>query len=309
MRVVEEPFITRDSVLSVLRPGERSAESPFRTLRQHNAASPGVSVALRNASGHLLGRMQLYSALNADAARAFRLNQRELATAFAGRAAELEKSPSASLIRDAIATAASVLPSFTSVTSMVPPALQRFLRSRRHESLAPSSHDHLVREWLATSGAWLEAADVFDDLIAAVAELDRSTCEARADLLAGLRCDVDTFYGVVARMDSFAAEIESDNRGAVLIARGELERHGLAALDQPVALLREVLPGGGTYILPMAAVRLGRPKESFAPSPWAYGESEGARVLESISQSDRDWIDKTLAREPRTIPFSPLQIA
>jgi hypothetical protein len=308
MRVAEEPFLTRDSVTAVLRPGDLASEQPFRTLRRHGAASPGIAVAMRTAGGHVLGRLQLYSALNGDAARAFRLRDIDRARAFAERAEALECTRAAQRLKDAVAEVAGSMPTDPALADAAVP-LRRYLDLRRRSTPNGLDTGRTTREWLASSGAWLDESDVRAELVAAVAELDRAACEARAELAGEQRRSVSTFFGVVARMDAFSAEVEGGAE-TVLVPRDDLERHGLAVLGQPVALLREMLPGRGSYLLPMPAVRLDRTEQDRAPSPWSTSPLEDGSVPGTVLPApDRAWLDRELARNPIAAPLAPLPLA
>src|ERR1700691_4740210 len=261
MRVIEEPFMTREAVLAVLRPGEMTSGRPFRTLRERGAASEGLAVPIRTPGGQVLGRVQLYSSLNTDAARAYRLRRIGEARELAERATSIEQSSPAQLIRKAVfSVAASLSGDRLSVQS---PSLERYVRMRGHSTWRGPDREWLTREWLLHSDAWLTGSASRDVLVEAAMELDRAVCQARKDVLGEDSASPTTFYGVVRRMDGVAAEIEGAAAGRVLlIPRDDLERQGLAVLGQPVAVLREVLPGGGSYSLPMPAVAL--EEESFA---------------------------------------------
>ncbi|HEV2999005.1 MAG TPA: hypothetical protein VGX16_07840, partial [Solirubrobacteraceae bacterium] len=204
MRVIEEPFVTREAVLSVLHPGELTSERPFRTLRERGAASEGLAVPIRTAAGQILGRVQLYSGLNADAARAYRLRQVEVARELAGRATAIEGSPAAQLIRRAVASAAASLP-VDELSAQAPPSLRRYLDMRGRSTGRGLDRGWLTREWLSHSDAWLAAGSGdHDALIEAAMELDRAACQAREDVLGEEAASATTFYGVVRRMDATA---------------------------------------------------------------------------------------------------------
>jgi hypothetical protein len=307
MRLAAEPFITREAVLSILRPGELMSERPFRTLRQHGAASPGFSVTLRSPGGHILGRLHLYSTLNGDAARAFRLHEPRLAQALAGRAQEIERSSAARRVRAAVAAVAAQMPA--PAIGAGPPGLRRYVELRRRSGGRGLDAVAMAREWLAASEAWLSEAEDRDELVEAVAELDRAAGEARADLIGEGAASVSTFYGIVRRMDVTSAEVEGTTE-SLLMPREELERHGLAAIDQPVALLREALPGGGSYLLPMSAVRLDDEDQTVEPSPWDLDDlMDGVVPASALTDADEAWLRRDLAREPTAVPVAPLRLA
>lgn len=308
MQVAAEPFLTRDSVLAMLRPGELASERPFRTLREHGAASAGLSVTMRSPGGHVLGRLQLYSALNGDAARAFRLHDVELAQAFAQRAQEIEQTPAAKRVQRAVAAVAASMPTDPTLADATV-GLRRFLHLRRRSTPAGLDTARTTREWLAGSAAWLEESASRTELVDAVVQLHRTACEARAELAADRLQSVSTFFGIVARMDAMSAEVEGDSE-TVLMPRDDLERQGLAVLGQPVALLREALPGRGSYVLPMPAVRLGPPEHDRAPSPWSPSLlDDGGMPGSVLSPADRAWLDRELARNPTAVLIAPLRLA
>lgn len=313
MRVIEEPFLSRESVISVLRPGELTSERPFRTLREHRAASDGLAVPIRTPGGQVLGRLQLYSSLNADAARAYRLQRPAVARELAGRATTIERSPAAQLIRKAVASAAASLP-VDRLSRQAPPSLQRYLHMRGRSTGRGLDPEWLAREWLSHSDAWLIAgSESRDALIEAAVELDREACQAREDVLCEDATSATTFYGVVRRMDPTAAEIEGDGEQALLVPLDDLERQGLAVIGQPVAVLREVLPSGGSYSMPMPAVALEERSFAGVRSPWEEGElieADDGRMLETSewSRRDADWLDRELAREPSALLVAPLPV-
>lgn len=309
--MIEEPFLTRESVLSVLRPGELTSERPFRTLREHGAASEGLAVPIRTPGGQVLGRVQLYSSLNADAARAYRLQRAGVARELAGRATAIERSPAAQLIRKAVASAAASLPVDRS-SMQAPPSLQRYLNMRRRSTGRGLDPEWLTREWLSHSDAWLaDGAGDRDALIEAAIELDREACQAREDVLGEDVTSATTFYGVVRRMDPTAAEIEGGDQ-TLLVPLDDLERQGLAELGQSVAVLREALPGGGSYTLALSAVALEEEALEDGCSLWESNlEVYEDRIAEIsvLSGRDGDWLCRELAREPSALLVAPLPIA
>lgn len=322
MQVVEEPFVTRDAIVSILRPGELTTERPFRTLRERGAASPGIAVPVRTARGRVLGRVQLYNALNADAARAYRLGDPRLAQALARRASELEATPWAMRIRDAISAAAARLP-IDSRAADAPGGLRRYVEARRRAT--PQGLDHVAsaREWIARAEAWLPNDESSRaELVDALVELDRAACEARADLLDPSDVSVTTFFGVVRRLDAFAGEVEGAD-SVVLIPRDDLDRQGLAVLGQPVAILREGLPGGGSYSLPVAAVDLAPSAPPVRKtSPWDLQLEEDTTMTEDgkvftltpiisdrLTGRDAEWLQSEMRRSPVPAPVAPLRVA
>lgn len=308
MRVVEEPFLTRDLILAILRPAEVTTDHPFRTLRENGAASKGLVVHVRAAGGRMAGQITIYSALNADAARAYRMREPEIAKRLASRAAGIERSRAARLITDAIAALSERLP-VDPFSEKSPQALRSYCRARRHTSFDGLDRGAMMRAWLVQSQAWLgEDGGQREELIDAVEHLTRVAEKARAEILTEHRCTASTFFGVVARLDQTVAEIEGDSGEGLLVQRQDLERRGLASLGQPVALLHEALPSGASITLAMAAALLVAPDLPDHPSP--YGDSldrDGIRVT-TMPQRDISWFERELARDPTLLPASPLKV-
>jgi hypothetical protein len=310
VQLAEEPFLTRNSIMAVLRPSDLpSAEGPWRTLRDHHAVSAGWPVRVRESSGHLQGQLRLFNSLNVDAARASRLRQPEAAQRLAAVAERLERSSAAKRIREAIAALSADVPSDPN-SKNAPPGLRRYARLRGRSSGVGFEHGALTREWLAQSRAWLElAGSESGDLADAVVTLGDESDKARVKILAE-EMSVATFYGVVRRLDASAAQLESANGEALLVPRGELERQGLAIVGQAVSLLSEELPGGGTYILPMPAVMLEPPSFEGVEAPRELLEPENIAFKPSeLDRRDSDWVERALARDPQAVPFAPLPVA
>lgn len=307
MQVLEEPFVTRSAIVNVLRPGHVGGESPFRTMRRSRCASGGLRVDVRTRTGRLVGSAHLYSTLNADAARAMRLQEQPLARALAARAAELERSPDAQVIFDAVRSIAGQM-SADPYDEDSPIDLQRYARVRGRSAWSGLDRAALTRDWLVHSVAWL-GRDERDELATAVTTLAKAAAEARADVIGDALPPVSTFYGVVRRMDATAAEVEGDD-GTRLVPRADLERQGLAVLGQAVALLCEVLPGGGTLVCPMPAVRL-EPASELLPDPLTEIEElePDSRLGSLLGDGDREWLDRVLAREPTAVPLAPIPSA
>jgi hypothetical protein len=264
-----------------------------------------MTIPVRTASGHLLGSVSLYSSLNSDAARAFRLEQEEVAQELVARATRLENSSWAQEIRHAIEAVASSMPSDPS-SREAPPALRNYLMLRGRSSWRGLEKSALAREWIAHSQAWLDSS--FGDraeLVGAVEALDREVKQARAEISSYQSNTVSTFFGIVRRMDPSAAELESENGETVLLPIPDLERQGLAVIGQSVSLLREILPNGGVYCLPMPAVTL-EPAHTEARSPWDDTLEPMVIPTSPLSDRDSDWLDRELAREPTAVPASPL---
>lgn len=296
--------------MAVLRPSDLpDADGPFRTLRTHRAVSNGIEVRVRAAGGHLVGHLRLYSSLNADAARASRLHQPEAAKKLAAFAQRLERTNAAKRIGEAIASLSTAI-SADPRSQDAPPGLRRYARLRGQSSWANLEHGSLTREWLVQSGAWLELAGSNSGSLAdAIVTLGNESEKARVKIL-GDELSVTTFYGVVRRLDGNAAQLESANGEAVVVPRPELERQGLAIVGQAVSLLTEVLPGGGSYLLPMPAVMLEPPIFEDVESPWDLLDPEVLAFKGSdLDSRDSDWIGREMARDPRVIPVAPLPIA
>lgn len=306
MRVLEEPFTTRDAILAVLRPGLPATESPFRTLRRRRCASPGLRVEMRTRRGQMLGHAQLYSSLNGDAARAVRLGEDGIARELANRAEQLEQSPDAALLRAAVQAVGSGM-SADPMQSDAPVALRRYIQLRRRMSLHPDSDVALERDWLVQSAAWLGAGER-REVVEAVVALARGASEARADLLSDRIAQASVFYGVVRRMDATVAEIDGVEGEARLISRRDLELQGLAVLGEAVALHCEALPAGGTLVLPTPAVALEQPSRPMQGSPWDLEAEpdEGAVAGILMDPPDQRWIDRGYTREDTPVPVVPL---
>lgn len=257
----------------------------------------------------MVGQLRLYSSLNADAARASRLHQPEVAKTLAAVAERLERSSAAKKISEAIASLSAAVPT-DPASQDAPPGLRRYARVRGHSSWANLEHGELTREWLVQSRAWLELAGSSSGSLAdAVVTLGNESEKARAKIL-GDQLSVCTFFGVVRRLDATAAQLESGSGEAMVVPRPELERQGLAIIGQAVSLLTEVLPGGGSYILPMPAVMLERPAVDNAESPWDLLDPANLTFQGSALDSrDSDWLNRELARDPRVVPVAPLPIA
>ena len=302
MRVVEEPFVTRESILRTLRPMQVTTERPFATLRRSRAASDGLRVLLRTHGGQLAGRVQIYSSLNTDAARAFRRSNIELAQELARHAGQLERSKPAARLRQAVADSAAHLP-LDARSDDAPPALRRYVEMRRRTSLDDPNHTAFIAEWVAQSEVWLTTN--YDALVDAVVELDRGAAEVRADLVAREEPSASTFFGTVARMDALHAEIDGTNEQSMLISRDQLERAGLAVIGQPVAVLEEILAGGRySRVMPAVALDTDTPDRS---SPYAEELPEIGLIGEQLARRDREWFRRALDR-PTAIPVAPLRV-
>lgn len=295
--------------MAVLRPSDLpSSERPFRTLRDHGAASPGVSIQTRVAAGRLSGHLHVYSSLNIDAARAARLRQPEAARKLAAWAERLERSRAAKKIHKAIAALSASVPPDPSDPD-APPGLRRYAALRGQHSWAALDQGALRREWLVQSRAWFALeGSTSGGLADAVETLSRESEKARAKILED-QASVTTFYGVVRRLDASAAELESASGEALLLPRGDLERQGLAVVSQAVSLLTEVLPGGGSYNLPRPAVMLEPPKFENVEDPWKLlNPEEQSLQVSDLGGRDSSWVRRELARDPQTVPAAPLTV-
>jgi hypothetical protein len=267
-------------------------------------ASSGWRVDVRTAHGHLLGRAHLYSTLNTDAARAARGQNRALAAQLADRAKQLECSKDAQVVLEAVRELAAAMPQ-DPLSSDAPPSLQRYVRLRQRSQII--DHQALVRDWLVHSEAWL-STDAREEIKPAIVALARAASEARAELLGDAFYGVSVVYGLVHRMDESAVEIES-NEEPMLVPREELERQGLAHIGQAVALLCEVLPAGGSLVLPMAAVDLDLEPADRVASPWELEddddyEAAGGTQAAILSPRDAAWI-----KRGRNRPFAAASAA
>lgn len=308
MHVVEEPFLTRDFILSILRPAEVTTDRPFRTLRQHHAASPGIVIHVRMAGGRLAGRLTLYSSLNADAARAYRLQEFDTAKSLASHAVKLERSRWARVIKDAITSLSMRLPD-DPFDDDAPAGLRAYAETCRRSTWRGLEHGGLVRDWLAQSRAWLdEDVDDRPALVDAIETLTREAERVRAEVLSEEKCRATTFFGVVQRMSISVAEIEGDSGEALLVQREDLERQGLAMVGQAVALLQEAMPSGGSFTLAMPAALLEPPKFDEPPSPYKSISDEGGILVTDLPNRDLNWVERELSREPAAVPASPLRL-
>lgn len=309
MRVVEEPFLTREGVLAILRPGQVTTGRPFRSMRERGCASDGVSIYVRSAHGRMEGKLWLYSSLNGDAARAFRLRHFETAEQLATWAAKIERSRPARQIQRAIEHLAQRLPLDPCGTD-APTSLRRYVGLRRSNSPSGLDVAALTREWLAQSVAWLDESDDREDLVEAIERLRREADKARARVAEKEDQSVNVFFGVITRIDSFGAEIDSEQGQVLWVPRLDLERQGLAALHQPVSVWHEALPGSGSLFLLMPAVAVEPPDPGHGPSPWGplFAKERTIR-LQEFSERDSEWLRLGLAREPTSIPAAPLRVA
>jgi hypothetical protein len=304
MDVVEDPFVTRQGVLNVLSFGNPATEAPLRTLRRHAALSDGIPVPLRSASGHLLGRVHLYNALSADAARLFRWQRHDAAVRLAKKAAKLERSPAGRRVVRAIEDAASHLPvEGSTVRRGTDPRLQAFqayIDTRRRASWEALDIQALWRSWVSEPRTWLmEEAD--GGLRDAVRELAARVADVRwgEPVLTELR--VSTLIGVIERLDPIAAELRSPGGSRFIVPRRPLDREGLAIVGQAVSVLLEELPGGRVLDFYAAAARLD--VDTSSGTDFDPFHPETTVILEP---ADGAWLERVLASEPTTVPVAPL---
>lgn len=309
VRVVEEPFLTRESVLAILRPGQVTTGRPFRSMRERGCASEGMSILVRSVHGRMEGKLWLYSSLNGDAARAFRLRHFETAEDLAKWADRIERSRPAQQIQRAIERLAQRLP-LDLCDRNAPVSLRRYVGLRRDTSPAGVDANALTREWLAHSVAWLEESEDREELLEAVETLRLEAEKARARVTEGNDHSVNVFFGVITRLDEFGAELDSEGGQVLWVPRLDLERQGLAALHQSVSVWQEALPGTGSLFLLMPAVAIEPPDPGEGPSPWGplFAKERTIR-LQQFSDRDAEWLKLGLAREPTAIPAAPLRVA
>lgn len=97
------PVALRTDLVRAFRPGESSTrEAPFRTLREHDWATAGVSVHLHDGR-HAAGKLVLFSILNVEAAISARSGDAEMAVELARAAERLEKSRWFKLVQSLLA--------------------------------------------------------------------------------------------------------------------------------------------------------------------------------------------------------------
>lgn len=306
--MIEEPFVTRESILIALRPGHEPTEGPWRTLREkHKAASKGLGVDVRLYTGRLGGRVFLYSSLNSDAARAYRLREPELAQKFAACAQKLERTGAAKLIWKAVKRLADRMPR-DPLSKEAPGELRRYIQLRRGWQMQDA--DALAREWLVQSSAWLDHSGLDrSELVDAIEDLSLQAEKVRTEILVKEVEGVCTFYGFVRMMDRTRAALEGESGEVVVLQRSELERRGLATVGQPVALLQEAMPGGGFYSLPMPAAMLEPPAmEGAGPAIEVEFAREGSTLLNEVGPRDSEWLKGAFAKDPSVVVVGPLQV-
>lgn len=257
----------------------------------------------------MAGQLTLYSSLNADAARAYRMRDLESAQKLAARAMKLERTHWAEVIRGAISTLSERMP-LDPFTDSAPASLRYFCETCRHASPRGLDHAGLIRSWLTQSCSWLsEEAGDRDELIDAVRSLAGEAERARAEILTDENPAATTFFGIVQRMDFSVAEIENEKGEARLVERDDLDRRGLAMLGLPVALLHEALPTGASITLAMSAAMLEAPNVHEPPSPYSGSlADEGGIFLTGLSKADAGWVEREVGRAPAVLPVGPLKV-
>lgn len=304
MHIVEGPFVTRQALVSVLSLGEPSTEAPFRTLRRHLAVSRGASVPVRSSSGHFLGRVHLYSALSADAARLFRLRRPKAAVRLARKAESLERSPQSRRVLRAIESAASRVPLDFAAEGHTDPKAQAFrayVDMRSTSSWEALEREALWRAWVTEPRSWLEAErDV--SVRAAVDDLASRVAQARETDPELSQLAMTTLVGVVQRIDPVAAELRGPGGERFIVPRRDLEREGLAAVGQAVTILREELPGGRVLDSYAAAALLEDERAGVDFDPY------GGPMAVVLEPADSAWLERVLASEPTVVPLAPLLV-
>lgn len=311
MHLVEEPLATRREILRSLKLGAPTSDAPFTTLRTHRMASAGWSVVLRASSGRVAGRVQMYSVLNVDAARAARLGRHDLACRLAARATMLEASHEASVLHAAADQAGIRLSAHLDGNirdDVWSDRLTRYLDVRQAVDWQGLDREALAREWLVRSQAWLDCWPDRDELLAAVRALAAAAQTARAEETADEPLRIDCFTGVVRHLDLDCAEIVSEADEAWVVSRRELDREGLSRLGEAVTVVREELPGGGEAWIAAPAVdsrerteppaRDPRELMPFAP-PFTW----------MLPPDESRWLARALGREPFVLPQSPVRVA
>lgn len=308
MRIVEQPFLTRESILAVLRPGQITTERPFDNLRSKGAASDGRAIYLRIQHGRMSGSLHLYSSLNGDAARAYRLRKLDLAEELARQGRKLERSRAAKRILRAIEQVASLRVT-DPFSDEAPQALRRYVQMRRScwKTLDQSA---LARDWLVQSSAWLAEDDPDrGELVEAVETLRLAAEKVRTRILDTSETTATTFFGFVARLNAISAELEGEHGEVMHLPRRDLEREGLAAIGQAVALLQEALPGGGSHVFPMPAVAVEPPDFGEGPSPWGPEfADQGHLTTRKLRKRDAAWIELELGRKPNVVAAAPVRV-
>lgn len=311
MQLVEEPLVTRREILRSLKLGAPTTDAPFNTLRSRQQASKGWSLVIRGNQGRVAGRLQIYSGLNVDAARAVRLRQPELARRLAARASAIERTSAAEVLLNAVDQASTRLSAYLagqSTDDAWSDRLTRYLDVRQAVDWNGLDREALAREWLARSEAWLYSApEREEELLAAVGEMATAAQTARAEELADLPLHIDSFTGVVRHIDPDVVEIVGRTEEAWVISRRELDREGLARLGEAVTLIREELPGGGEAWVAAPAADLGKRAES-PPQSEQRGFPFSGPMTWVIGSSEQRWLERALRRDPFLLRCSPIRV-
>ncbi len=264
---------------------------------------------MRLRSGQMSGRLYVYSALNADAARAFRKQEWEAAHQLAHCATALERSHEAAAIQAAISRLSAAMPA-DPLGNDAPGDLRRYISLKRRYHWQGQDSRRLARQWLTLSQAWLGDPGEDNVLTEAVETLSNRAEEARLEILGEEQRAVTTFFGVLVRMNPSFAEIESPQGEVMVVQREELEREGLAVLGAGVAVLHEALPEGGSYTLPKPAALLEPPTpiENQPPPLDPDFAGMGGFQAAEISARDAQWLERELSREPTILAPTPLRM-
>lgn len=230
------PLVTRQEIARDFRLDETmTVDNGIRALKDKHALSPGLSFTPRGSAGRLGGRVQLYSALNRDAARAARRKDFVTATRLAKAAARLDASPEAKKIVATLGTLAEV----DGVGSTAD--LARLLA-------APQ-------------------------LSAAVLGLQRKLARARRGLKADMI--PAQFSGRIVAMGETAAVVKLKGLPApVPVPKMTVVEVGLGSVGSPVIASWEMLSGGRTILSVEPAIEmpdaneLGEPLVDMYGTPW-----------------------------------------
>ncbi|XVU21129.1 hypothetical protein ACQPZJ_28095 [Actinoplanes sp. CA-054009] len=102
MTIAAWPVAHRNQLVHAFKPGERTSEAPFRTLRKHSWATPGVRISPRSGN-KLAGQFTMFSSLNVESARLARHGNGTTAVRIAAAARELESRSEFGLLLDILA--------------------------------------------------------------------------------------------------------------------------------------------------------------------------------------------------------------
>jgi hypothetical protein len=241
--------------------------------------------------------------LNKDAARLYRLGHYDASRRLAAAALDLETSPSARVIKDAIAAAAASAAAWAEQPDRSDHralAWHRFLRVQRRENWIGLDRGALLRDWLASSRAWFDEPDD-ERLRTALIEITHQAADARADEESLQQFTLTAFVGVVERLDPHAAELRGEGGERWFVLRRDLDREGLGTLGQAVSVVREELPHGQVVLFVAPAILL----ERSAPSEFDL-DPFGGPVVHLLARSDSAWLERVVASEPRVLPAVPV---